>query len=187
MTGVVLVNRIQLNRSKPRVLSNLLCDGLIGNGSGGPNGRDFYYHVVPGDDPVDRVDIGCDYNQLSLFTSVEVPNGWTFGVIDAGAHFIHDLKFTPHGRTTTVVNGTCEYKLRFTGPPLSTPFGLGFDFLGEPHEVHWKVTGGTQTDWTKRVGQGKGPIHSPGFQDGPVEQQPGESSDASHGHDHGHH
>ncbi len=162
--------------------TQIVCDGTIGNGSGGPNGRRFYYWIDTKGNAVDRIDIGCDYNQLSLFTSVELPNGWGFSIVNAGAHFIHDLKFTVHGRVTGANNDRCQYKLRFTGPAITGQFGIGFDHLGEPHDVHWKASDGAQTDWTKRVGQGKGPIHSPGFQDSPV-GAPGEASAARHHHD----
>ncbi|TAJ16063.1 MAG: hypothetical protein EPO68_11775 [Planctomycetota bacterium] len=142
------------------------CDGSGCGGSGntasGP--REFVYHVkVPGGNYVSctSVEIGVDMSDLPMYTNLVKPPGWIVEILAASP--THALATTPHGSTSTP-GGTCEYVLKFSGPAMTSHFTLGYDYDAnfEAHDANWKVNNNVnRADWTKPVGLGQGPVHSP--------------------------
>lgn len=149
----------------------VVCDGLVGGGSGTVSYdgqlRDYVYRVTAGaaQPPLDTVFIGTHDADLGHYTAICMPNGWSYAII-AGSPSDYDGP-TAHGTISPGPDGYCPYMIMFhnvSGPQLSaTPTDFGFNYYGYPHDVSWTVIADppVSADWAAVVGDGLGPVHSP--------------------------
>jgi len=136
-------------------LAKVKCNGWK---CGGSAIEQYHYDVIPGSNAVSAVDVGLHH----LFTAINIvmPTGWTVTVNNG---MFGDDPFTVHGVVSTGPSGTCPYILHFSGPSQSSAFVLAYDIVeaNQPHDVKWTTSDGAFAVWSKPVGRGQGPIHSP--------------------------
>lgn len=169
--AIVLHEQADAMPPPPLPVVRVICDGNIAccNGTGvtaqGP--RQFVYNVkVPsgGLVSVSSIEVGVhmlDAHGLADYTNLVMPAGWTLTAVPASRP---DPGFvcTNHGNSTAI-NGACPLVLRFSGPPKTSNFTLAYDFAHnwDIHDADWKASNGNKANWTKPVGLGEGPLHSP--------------------------
>ena len=145
----------------------IVCNGSACGGTGGAGGAwDYLYHVQPGDTGVDMVVMGVHTPNLNLQNAL-LPGGWTVSVQQSEG-LADRRSFIPHGQVTSITGG-CPWSLVWQGPCQTQPFDLGFKknwTYGPAHEVEWVAfdcvgTNTTFSDWTRPVGAGAGPVHTP--------------------------
>jgi hypothetical protein len=148
----------------PLTSTTIVCNGSACGGS--PTSPDYLYEVTPGSQGVDRIEIGVHTRNPGLL-NVVLPATWTVSIMPAEVP--DDTPLTPHGSVTPQTGG-CNWVIVWTGDCKYEPFQLGYDknwTVGPPHDVHWSAYECdpslviTSADWTKRVGTGAGPVHSP--------------------------
>lgn len=146
----------------PLPVVKILCDGNNSCCAGiGPT--NYFYRVqLPsgGAVQVTRIDIGTDNANINNYSGWIEPLGWTHQILAAPANQPDRLGCVPHG-TVVSPTGNSQSIVRFSGPPQTSNFTLGFDIAQAAHEVTWKASTGNQADWTKAVGLGPGPVHGP--------------------------
>jgi len=172
--GAVITLRMRADAMPPPPLPvvQVLCDGFNGccNGTGQTSAgiREFVYRVqIPGGNvvSVSSIEVGTHIdNNLADYINLVMPAGWSLTIPSAtppDAGFV----CTPHG-STSAINGNCNFKLRFSGPAQTSSFTLAYDFVPDYdiHDANWKASNGNQSNWTKPVGLGQGPVHSPMIQ-----------------------
>ena len=165
--GAFLFLRDRADAMPPQLspVVRVVCDGNIqccqGNGP-----RQFVYRVkVPsgGLVSVTNIEVGTHDPNLADYINRIMPAGWTLSILSASRP---DPGFvcTPHGNFTSIASA-CPYILRFAGPAQTSNFTLAYDFAlnWDVHDADWKASNGNRADWTKAVGLGYGPLHSPLF------------------------
>jgi hypothetical protein len=169
--GAIITLRMRADAMPPPPLPvvKVVCDGSIQccNGSGmtaqGP--RQFIYKVqIPGGNvvSVSSIEVGTHIdNNLADYVNLVMPAGWAL-TIPARTPVDPGFVCTQHGNVSAV-GGNCNYVLRFSGPAQTSNFTLAYDFVHnyDVHDANWKASNGNQANWTKPVGLGEGPLHSP--------------------------
>jgi hypothetical protein len=171
VTGTVVALRMRADAMPPPPLPvvKVLCDGAnpCCNGTGQtPQGiREFVYRVqIPGGNvvSVSSIDVGTHIdNNLADYVNLVMPAGWAL-TIPAGTPVDPGFVCTPHGNVSAIA-GNCNFNLHFSGPPQTSSFVLAYDFVPnyDIHDANWKASNGNRANWTKPVGLGEGPLHSP--------------------------
>jgi hypothetical protein len=169
--AVVLRNQAQAMPPPPLPVVRIVCDGNIqccqGSGMTSAGPRQFIYRVkVPtgGLVSVSSVDVGVhmlDVHGLADYVNLVMPAGWTLTAV-SGTPPDPGFVCTPHGNVSAI-GGNCNVILRFSGPPQTSSFTLAYDFdhNWDVHDANWKASNGNRANWTKPVGLGEGPLHSP--------------------------
>ena len=146
----------------PLTSTTIVCNGRVCGSPTSP--RDYWYEVTPGSQGVDRIEIGVHTRSPGLL-NVVLPSTWTMSIVPAAVP--DDQPFTPHGSVTPTTGG-CNWVIVWTGDCQYQPFQLGYNknwTVGKPHDVDWSADECSQVitnaDWTKPVGLGAGPVHSP--------------------------
>lgn len=160
----------------PSTVVKIVCDGnnscCMGTGP-----TNYFYHVnfpSGGAVQVSRIDIGTDDPDITHYSGWIEPPGWSHQIIAAPAGWQHRPGCKVHGVTTTPV-GDCPFIIRWTPtpptPPATSSFTLGFDISRAAHETTWKSSVfGNQANWSKPIGLGEGPVHSPQLNTPPHQQ-----------------
>ena len=141
----------------PPVMTTVVCNG---SACGGAGPKMYRYDVNPGPSGCTRLEVGIHDNNVPLLYTA--PAGWTVSVVAASR--LDHIPWTNHGGGPVTSNGTCSWKMVWTGPNQTAPFTIAYNsglVDTVPHDVHWNTSDGSRADWTKVVGLGLGPIHSP--------------------------
>lgn len=158
----------------PSPIVRVECIGTAGTGSTGccnePGPRQFAYRVViPGGDipiSVSQLDIGTHWPDPAAYGNLLMPTGWTMNILPAPYVSPDRFACTSHGNLT-FIGGDCPYILRWSGPPQTSSFVVGFDangpFTFDIHDVNWQISPTKKANWNQPVGRGRGPVHCIAF------------------------
>ena len=142
--------------------ATLQCQGTKCGCGGGA--RNYSYTAsCPGQNIV-WVEIGVCDGTLANYINFQMPPGWNVAIFNRG-NFWHNTAYFPKGQIIGH-NGTCGPYIKFWDPNnqgVPNQVIVGYDHpLGNVHESDWDV--GVNLgwgDWTKPIGFGLGPVHSP--------------------------
>ena len=153
-----------------------------GSATGGSSNRKYKYRVYPGaGNSISWIEIGVHDDDISNFTNFILPTGWA-ALIDEFDPTPHHTFVTQHGVKTPFF-GNCPHVLYCFATDgqfaKTTPFNIGFNHPGEPHDATWQLSDASIADWSKKLGTGRGPVHSPGIYIDDPWLQAGETDDGA--------
>lgn len=162
VTAAVIALRDDAEAFIPQPTTQVVCNG--NNGCCADTGvRNFIYDVqLAGGATVTSIQVGTEDSNPAHFINLIMPTGWSFAIQPGTPR---DRKAcTAHG-TLSSPNDRCTNVMIFSGPVQSTNFTLGYDYTQnvDIHDAVWTASNGKAASWARPVGNGLGPVHSPGF------------------------
>ena len=161
------------------VAYTVTCDGSESGGTGATscgtppsNTRDYAYMVTDVDGQLTDVYIATDDPRAANYTSLCLPDGWTF-TVEAVSGDRHAPRKTSHGASSSFPDLTGDWVIHFAdntpgdgllGTGLPSAFVFGFNHPQASHDVGWRAqgtNGETNENWNAPVGSGAGPVHAP--------------------------